>query len=383
MLGNSQNAFNCESQVQFSMPSIVLGEVTLYGSIRAGVESVPHNTGTAAAPVYSGSTVGVGDFTSRWGFKGSNEVAEGLTAVYRYETKLNSSEASLPGGRLSYVGISGGFGTITAGQIWSASYNSVGAMTDNSVRWGDSETTYRVGDAVSYAVSVGNLSVQADAIMDSSTKKTSDSYQIGATVSGLMETASVAVAHIKHADMAVTYDPTPTVANRANDDGATDNDNMTASGTLKGSSSFLVGQYGIGGMTLYLGVGSHTSKNGMCAMGSVEPDIPGNNNCAKKIKGRTTFAGVRGAVGDTGVSYVFQFRKKKTTTTSLDTVATVDAKTGEDAGTADDVAVASSSPWYFLLSRGLGGGTSVHFEYANPDMKGTPASTGVFLKVDF
>ena len=37
------------------------------------------------------------------------------------------------GGRLAYVGLSGGFGTLTIGQIWSASYNSVGAITDNSI----------------------------------------------------------------------------------------------------------------------------------------------------------------------------------------------------------------------------------------------------------
>ena len=350
------------------MPSIVLAEAGWYGSIRAGVASTPHASG--------GSSTGVDDKGSRWGIKGSSEVSEGLSAVYRWETKINSTEASQPGGRLSYVGLSGGFGTITAGQVWSASYNSVGAITDNSFAWGDSETSYRVGDAVSYAVSVGNLSLQADAIMDSSTKKTSDSYQIGASVGGLMETGSVAVAHIKHADKMVTYDPTP-----ANADRTADADNMTASGTQKGSSSFLAAQYGVGGMTLYLGVGSHTNKNAMCAPGAGE--VAGNNNCVKKEKGRTTFAGVRGSVGDTGVSYVFQMRKKKTTTTSLDTVAGGDSTPGEDADMVDDVDIASNSPWILSLSRSLGGGASVHFEYSNPDMDGTSASSGAWLKVDF
>ena len=40
----------------------------------------------------------VGDFTSRWGFKGSHEVSEGLTASYKYEAKINTTNAESSGG---------------------------------------------------------------------------------------------------------------------------------------------------------------------------------------------------------------------------------------------------------------------------------------------
>ena len=40
----------------------------------------------------------VGDFTSRWGFKGSHEVSEGLTASYKYESKFNTTNAESSGG---------------------------------------------------------------------------------------------------------------------------------------------------------------------------------------------------------------------------------------------------------------------------------------------
>ena len=59
------------------------------------------------------------DSYSRWGVKGSSEVSEGLTAVYRYEEALNLGTTTLAdaNNRLSYVGLSGGFGMVTLGRI--------------------------------------------------------------------------------------------------------------------------------------------------------------------------------------------------------------------------------------------------------------------------
>ena len=135
-----------------SVPSVVFAEASWYGSLRSGIKA--------------SATTGVSDGGSRWGIKGSSEVSEGLTAVYRFEHKMSTANASQPGGRLAYVGLTGGFGILTIGQIWSASYNSFGAITDNSTFIGDSETSYRNGHAVSYAVSVENISIQADVIMN-------------------------------------------------------------------------------------------------------------------------------------------------------------------------------------------------------------------------
>ena len=167
-----------------SIPSVVFAEASWYGSIKTGIESAPKDqTDYDANPDgeadYEQKT-GVTDFFSRWGIQGSNEVSEGLTAVYRYETKIDSTDASSSGGRLSYVGLSGGFGTITVGQVWNASYNHFGGIVDQALNYGS--TGYiegisagaggRDGSAVSYAVSVGNVSMQADAIMNQSTGNT-------------------------------------------------------------------------------------------------------------------------------------------------------------------------------------------------------------------
>ena len=70
---------------------------------------------------------------------------------------------------MAYAGLSGAFGTVSLGQVWSASFNYVGGITDGSWFYGNSETSYRVGNAVSYAMSAGAISMQLDAIMDGGT----------------------------------------------------------------------------------------------------------------------------------------------------------------------------------------------------------------------
>ena len=125
------------------------------------------------------------DGGSRWGVKGSNELADGLSAIYQFEHKFSTENAGMDGGgRLAHVGLSGGFGTVTFGQIWSASFNATGAITDNSMLWGDSGTSYRVDNALSYSNSVGGASLQIDAIMDSSrdTGEAVDQVEFGMSI---------------------------------------------------------------------------------------------------------------------------------------------------------------------------------------------------------
>ena len=58
---------------------------SLYGSFRTGL-------------TFGSGDATVADFVSRWGFKGSHEVAEGLTASYKYESKFNTTNAESSGG---------------------------------------------------------------------------------------------------------------------------------------------------------------------------------------------------------------------------------------------------------------------------------------------
>ena len=146
------------------------------------------------------------DGGSRWGIKGSNELADGLSAIYRFEHKFSTENAGLDGGgRLAHVGLSGGFGTLTLGQIWSASFNATGAITDNSLLWGDSATSYRVGNALSYSNSVGNASLQIDAIMDGGrdTGDAVDQVEFGMTI-GLGDIGKLAVGYVESKDTNIT-----------------------------------------------------------------------------------------------------------------------------------------------------------------------------------
>ena len=329
-----------------SMPSIVLAEATLYGAIHTGVENDA-----------SGMT-GVADFGSRWGIKGSNEVSEGLSAVYQYERNLDSTDASDPGGRLSYVGLSGGFGTITVGQLWGAAYNHFGGIVDQALNYGSSGATgARFSDALSYAVSVGSVSLQADAIMDQSTKKSGDAYNFGATV-GVGESGNIAIAYRKHKDAASVNAASTTAM-------------------MKKSSSFIAGNYSIGGMTMFLGYSHDSMKDAGCTQAYVDADTDDGEGvsplmCDLKSKTKTTFVGVHGGVGETGVNYVFTARSEKMKSNGF-----------TEESDESSASASKKSPWTLGLSRSLGGGATVKFEHGDPGVSGKKASTGLWLVVGF
>ena len=124
------------------------------------------------------------DGASRWGIKGSNEVSDGLTAVYRFETGIDTDANQGGPGRLNYVGLSGSFGNLTLGRIWSASYNHAGVIRDFPNWHTSGDTSGRVGNAVSYAFSNDTASFQIDAVMDGSkdTGQAIDQLEFGLTV---------------------------------------------------------------------------------------------------------------------------------------------------------------------------------------------------------
>ena len=349
--------------VLLSIPSVVFAEASWYGSIRTGVESNDSNN------------TGVADFGSRWGIQGSSEVSEGLSAVYRYERKIDSTDASDPGGRLSYVGLSGGFGTITVGQVWGAAYNHFGGIVDQALNYGSPGTTgYRFADTLSYAVSVGNVSLQVDAVMDQSTGKTGDGYNVGATLGGLMETGSIAIAHRKHQD-------TATAAVEAAVADARNPEQEAARATdVEQSSSFIAGSYGIGDMTIFLGYSQSTADDAGCNTALIT--ALGDECGGRRVKSKITYAGVHGGVGDTGVNYVFTMRNQKVDSSGF---GTNDANDDGDLDDEDTIATSDSgknNPWTLGLSRSLGGGAQLRFEHSEPDTD-ADSTTAVWLHINF
>ncbi len=285
-------------------------------------------------------------FGSRWGVKGSNEISDGLSAVYRYEEALDLKNATLgAGNRLSYVGLSGGFGTLTMGRVWGAEYNSTGAILDNSYFIGDSYGTYRVGPAISYAISTGPVSLQLDAIM--SNKRTKDKFTVtnGVRTADAENGTNLSVNNNKTVDrmlfgasasfgsgkVAISYD--------SNSDGVESDGNTM---TPKTTNTTIAGEVSFGSMRAY--VGQATKK----------PD--GGN------KVRTIMGGVGGSLGDTGMGFLMQAAKKRDAT-------------------------GKPTPILLSLYRSLGGGSTVVLEglFNDKNADGTKAKsrTTLVLKVDF
>ena len=98
-------------------------------------------------------------------------------------------------------------------------------------------------------------------------------------------------------------------------------------------------EFGVGGLTSWVG---HSQKK--------------VNGAAKKTK--TTHFGLKGAMGDTGLSFVVMGRRVK-----------------------DDKGM-NTNPWLFAVNRDLGGGASVHLEHGNND-DGKSGMTAVGLNVAF
>ena len=290
---------------------------------------------------------------------GTSEVSEGLTAVFNFEHGIGPTGNLGMGGRHHYVGLSGGFGTLTIGQTNSASNSAIAGITDNSYFFGSSGATSRTA-GVKYSVSVENISIQIDGVMNQggglsrtlSTVTTTapedknvDSVEIGASM-GLGENGRIAYAHISH------------------------DANLKA----KQTTNLIAGQYSIGGMTAYLGLSQVKSSDSALVgteMGSPQVTVVGGGTEPLVFaKGTTktsgTYAGIRGSVGDTGLSYTFQVRKLKNKIGHpgrADVTSPV-AVDGIQGGTAQQN---SSTPWLLSLSRSLGGGATVVFEHANPD----------------
>ncbi|HFA9377929.1 TPA: porin [Neisseria gonorrhoeae] len=112
-----------------ALPVAATADVTLYGAIKAGVQtyrSVEHREGKVVG-VGTGSEIS--DFGSKIGFKGQEDLGNGLKAVWQLEQGASVAGTNTGwGNKQSFVGLKGGFGTIRAGSL-----NSPLKNTNNNV----------------------------------------------------------------------------------------------------------------------------------------------------------------------------------------------------------------------------------------------------------
>lgn len=99
-------------------------DVTVYGRAHLSLDS---NSGNAAATTTAGTKNGLNlaSNASRLGFKGTEDLANGLKAVYQLETEVSGTGAASATNstglfvtqRDTYIGVAGGFGTVLAGRL--------------------------------------------------------------------------------------------------------------------------------------------------------------------------------------------------------------------------------------------------------------------------
>ena len=321
-----------------SVPSVVFAEASWYGSLRAGVQS-------------SDGNISIVDVGSRLGIRGSAEAGEGLTATYVFENGISTATASwATAGRLGNVGLSGSFGSVTIGQIWSASFNAFGAVTDNSTWYGNSHTRGRHGQVISYAFSNDLMALQVDAAYGDGGAVTDNpnddlevvdfglSFNVG-------EIGKVALAHTDN-----KYHVTDTDKDKVLDEAE----------TVWGiKSTSIAGEVSVSDLTAY--VGTQSAKNKCIGVGPATAGdplgacTPASETTHVNNTAKTTFFGIRGGLGETGINYLFQWRDRKSV---------------------------NKKPWMLGVYKSLGGGASLNLEHANNDGDGANASR-VWLRVNF
>ncbi len=102
-------------------PAAMASDVTTYGKIRLSVDVNSNNADTATtgdpATTASDSAVSVSSHASRIGFKGSEDLDNGMKAIWQIESQIEIDDGSGFSSKLrnTFGGITGGFGTVVLG----------------------------------------------------------------------------------------------------------------------------------------------------------------------------------------------------------------------------------------------------------------------------
>ena len=101
--------------------------VTVYGLLDVGIDNV--NNANAGKSSLTRVTSG-GQNTSRWGLRGSEDLGNGLKAIFNLEGGLSLDTGTIDGGstqplfkRQANVGLEGGFGRVVVGRSFSTTYD--------------------------------------------------------------------------------------------------------------------------------------------------------------------------------------------------------------------------------------------------------------------
>jgi predicted porin len=100
-------------------PAAALADVTIYGKLDMAVEN---NSGYTQTATTKQNGAEITSHNSRIGFKGTENLGDGLSAIFQIESQVNlagngSTGSVFGAARDSFVGLSGGFGTLSMGRL--------------------------------------------------------------------------------------------------------------------------------------------------------------------------------------------------------------------------------------------------------------------------
>ena len=160
------------------MAGTAVADTTVYGRARMGLVVSAEND----------NIVGLANGSSRFGFKGSEDLGNGMAAIYHYELGYDADNNGQAGtspvsNRIGVVGLKGDFGTLAMGNMWTPVYNLVSSATDKfNLIYNDAEYVIsgRAGDAIAYVNKFGALDLQAAFVANDSGAESDlvDAYNI-------------------------------------------------------------------------------------------------------------------------------------------------------------------------------------------------------------
>jgi len=173
-----------------TMPALALAEASIYGQVNMAYEMTDNGGSATPAPVGNNAETRnqVSSYVSRLGFKGSDDLGDGMKAVWQMEAQVNpDAPGTISFTRNTFVGMGGDFGTVVLGNHdtpYKMSTRSLDAfadsIADNRNIMGVSAISHdaRLGNVVAYLTPNFSGFTGAVAIVG----KTDNTLNAGATV---------------------------------------------------------------------------------------------------------------------------------------------------------------------------------------------------------
>lgn len=159
-------------------------DVTIYGKVHTSIDFIDPEAGDSIYDVTSRA--------SRLGFKGSEDLGDGLKLIWKMETTYNTAEGGFGSGRNTYIGLAGGWGTFLYGRHDTPMKMSTGKLDIFGDELADYNATagfvdIRANDAIAYvSPSFSGLTLVGAVIPDADYDGTGDfggAYSVAAMYS--------------------------------------------------------------------------------------------------------------------------------------------------------------------------------------------------------